>query len=933
MKTRLLLLFVALSLVLTGCPDHYKSGMSLVDQGQLDRAIEKLLLALEHDPTHADVYYQLGLLYLEKEEYRIAGTYFKDVVERFPSHPQLDGAYFYLGFCQFQVRKYETALNTLPLVPVSHSQSDFKERARFYEGESAWYLEEFGKAIGRYSDLVRQFPTGKFAPAGFFRLGNCYSRIGEYAEAAEAYNTFLTAADTWQHFEKHLPQVEDLIQHTYYQLGVNYSALEKPGKAIGFYRELLKTFPSSPLLPDVLYQLGDLYDATGSLQQALEVYQTLVTDHPGSEYADDALYRQGTLLYRQGDYQQAVTRYERLLSSYPDSSNVRRAYVMAGNCSVQLEQYEQAVEQYDRALRHEAQPPWIADRLLSPDDAAQRDMTAKAALWAAISAYQTGQYEKAGAFLAAVPETVHSVRKTFWNAEVAYRRQQYQEAEAAFSQVLTQTDDPGLLTQSSLGILKTLYDRERWQDVLMEVQQIPLEYLTPEAFLIAGDCALNLKDFSNAMTWYQEIRERYPHHPMAQSVLYHAGNAAYKLEKFEQARQYFSDLIRQYPENEYVSTAQFFIGWTYFREEEYRKAIKAFQLLIERFPDSPEVFQARLKIADSFFNMRRYNDAIREYQRIMREHPNHPELGEAQYGLTLVYKVTGRYEEYLAETRRFIRENPDNPLSITAQYQIGEEHFQQGDFDEAIQAYQWILDNVADNEYADNALFRIGQCYVRQNQMMKALRTLQAVLNQYPNSEFRPSAQYELANTYFRMRDFELAAKEYNAFIRSFPADGNIPQAMLNYGQALLRLGRFAESVNIFEQLLQRFPGTSQAEEAGMLVGETFLEQQRCQEAEQALAPILNGADHLRAAQAQLQIAECYESNSDFEKAVAEYLKVIYVYSDQKTEVDRATYASAQIYEQQGKIDQARNLYRKLVETSTDQALIQQAKQKLQDLQ
>jgi TolA-binding protein len=133
--------------------------------------------------------------------------------------------------------------------------------------------------------------------------------------------------------------------------------------------------------------------------------------------------------------------------------------------------------------------------------------------------------------------------------------------------------------------------------------------------------------------------------------------------------------------------------------------------------------------------------------------------------------------------------------------------------------------------------------------------------------------------------------------------------------------------------LVQQFPSSSQAGKAGLLVGEVLVEQEQCEEAEQAYAPVINGTDRELAAQAQLSIAACYEHSSEFEKAVSEYLKVIYVHSDQKDLVDRATYAAATVYEKLEKTQEARNLYQKLATTAADPELAEQAKQKLQELQ
>ncbi len=92
---------------------------------------------------------------------------------------------------------------------------------------------------------------------------------------------------------------------------------------------------------------------------------------------------------------------------------------------------------------------------------------------------------------------------------------------------------------------------------------------------------------------------------------------------------------------------------------------------------------------------------------------------------------------------------------------------------------------------------------------------------------------------------------------------------MLNYGVSALELTKFDEANQIFNVLIQRFPASPQAEEAGFLIGQIMVDQQQCQQAEQLFAPVLNGSDKAKAAQAQLSIAECYGSGVDLEKAVA----------------------------------------------------------------
>ena len=929
-----MILWLLAAVFLAGCPNHYQKGMTYIEQGQTDLAIQELLAALQKEPNNPDIYYQLGQLYFQQDAYRKAQEMFQAVVDRFPAYANRDGAFYHLGACHFQFREYAPAMNAFAEVGSAFPASTFGELAQLYHAESAWFSEDIGKATGYYQELLRRFPTGAFYPVGLFRLGECHLTLGNHAEAADAFKKFLAAADSWKADAiqgRYDPN--RLVERAYYGLGQGFVALKEPAKAIGYYRDLLNKFPKSAYAPEVFYRLGSAYESVGNQQQAIDTFRTLLKDFPASEFADDALFRQGSLQFSSGQHDLALASFAELLKMYPNSPNVQRAQIMTGNALMMKNEPMKAADAYEQALAYAQQAVDIGSVSIErtePTAALRRQIR----LSAAIAYYQADEFGKAAELLADIPAAERSTEEQFWSGEIAFRLQDYTQASDAFDRVLKSQDAGELLQQAHLGMLKILYAREQWQEMLQRTQEIPRERLTPEVFLLAGDAALNLKDFPAAIQWYEDIRNRYPQHPMAQDILYYAGIAAYKLEKFEQARRYFSDMIQQYPGHRFASDAQFYLGWTFFRDDNYDQAIRAFQLLIERFPKSEFVVQARLKIADCYFNMGRYAESLQEYQQIMNDYHDQPEVvGEAQYGLALVYKVTGEYDQYLAATREFIEKNPDSPLSIAAQFQIGEQYFQQEDYLNAINAYQWIVERFPDSEYADNALYRMGQSSAQQNDVTTALEYFHSLMSRYPKSEYRPATQYEIAAIYFRAQDFANAAVEYQTFLQSFPADSNVPQAMSDYGTSLIALNRMSEAAKLFEQLVQRFPTSPQAEGAGFVVGETYASQQRCEDAEEAFGAALNGADQAKAAKAQLTIAACYQAQGNAEKAIAEYFKVIYVHSSQKAEVDQATFASASIYEQQGKIDEARNLYKKLAETSANQEFVQQAKQKLQELQ
>ncbi|PID58567.1 hypothetical protein CSB45_03215 [candidate division KSB3 bacterium] len=930
MKRCAILSFVIFSLIFAGCPaSNYQKGLTLIEEGQIDPAIQELLTALEKDPLNGDIYYQLGLLYLQKEEYRRAMEFFQQVIDRFPAHPHIDGAYYHLGFCRFQFREYASAIKNFSWLLISFPDSQYREDAQFYRAESARYAEDFGKATGFYTELLHHFPAGKYRSRALFRLAESCFTLGNYDESSKNYRQFLDQTKRM----KLDAQGQRFQEQALFHLAQSLIAQNEPGRAVEYLQDLQRAFPVSPKKAEYTYTLGKVYVQLGRDQAALDQFQMLAAASAESEFADDALFHQASLHYRRKEFGRSAQLYAQLIENFPESPNQFQAALMGANCLFRQQQYDQAAHAYERVLEYQAPALVLPQELGRPNEQPIAALKRSALLSAAVANYHAGNYQQAWTILNSIPETERTEEEVLWTAELAYRLNLFDSAKNAFQQLSRHSHESRLLQHAYLGMLKVLYGQEQWQAALQYLENIPPELLTPEAFLIAGDCALNLKDFARAIEFYQTIRKRNSRHPMARDVLYYVGTAAYKLEKFEEARRAFSELYRLYPGHRYAANAQYLLAWTYFREDDYTQAIQEFKDLMQRFPQSPLLPQARLKIADSYFNKGIYDLALKEYTQIVQQYQDQPEiLGEAQYGMALVYKVTQRYEEYLATTREFIEKNPDSPLSITAQYQIAEQFYQQEEFDQAIHAYQWILDRSPDSEYADNALYRIAQSYLQQENLVLALSAFRNVVNLHPNSPFRPDAHYELANIHFTQLDFKTAAREYRQFVQDYPADSNVPQAMYRQGLSLLRIDRPEEAAKIFEQLIQRFPTNPQAEQAGFQLGDTLAKEKSCQDAEQAFSAVLNGNDGARAAQARLKLAECYERSSDFDTAVSEYLKIIYLYPRQTAEVDLATFASATIYEKQGKLDEARNLYKKIVESSTNADMIQQAKQQLQAL-
>ena len=311
------MIVVGVLVVLTGCPaNHFQQGLALMEAGNIDSAIAELQLALEKDPYNGEIYYNLGLLYLQKEEYRTALGYFQQVVTNYPQENILDGAYYYLGFCQYYAREYKAAARNFSLLLSRSPEGGFAEHAYFYQAEVAWHAEEIEQALNGYGELLRRYPAGAYAGFARFRLGECHYRLRNFVEAVNAYQQFLAndngaeqdamiveATET----ESEEPEIragfsDDVMLRARgdaaFRRALSYVGLGERDQAISAFQDVVYgASTSAERRTEALYRQGKLYLEAGNAQQALDTLAVLVKENPTSEYADDALFLQGSAAY------------------------------------------------------------------------------------------------------------------------------------------------------------------------------------------------------------------------------------------------------------------------------------------------------------------------------------------------------------------------------------------------------------------------------------------------------------------------------------------------------------------------------------------------------------------------------------------------------------------------------------------------------------
>jgi tetratricopeptide (TPR) repeat protein len=266
---------------------HYLLANSLREKGLYDDAISEYLIVLTVRP-HADIYDDLGICYICKNEYNAAARAFTNALK--------------LKNSPYFKNNLSSVIEKLGLQP--KEISDFISQVpRFFNiaeihvsiGDFLYKRSVIDDAMSEYMEAINLKPDNIMAHDG---LGNCFFRKKDYNSALEEYNcTILQQPD---------------FADGHYHLGNTYFCLEKIDEAI---KEYIESIYRSPKNINAHYYLGKCYYKKGRIDEAIMEYRkTGLSTQLGAEF----FYDLGRALSDKGLINDAINEYKKSIKMKPD---------------------------------------------------------------------------------------------------------------------------------------------------------------------------------------------------------------------------------------------------------------------------------------------------------------------------------------------------------------------------------------------------------------------------------------------------------------------------------------------------------------------------------------------------------------------------------------------------------------------------------------
>ena len=214
--------------------------------------------------------------------------------------------------------------------------------------------------------------------------------------------------------------------------------------------------------------------------------------------------------------------------------------------------------------------------------------------------------------------------------------------------------------------------------------------------------------------------------------------------------------------------------------------------------------------------------------------------------------------------------------------------------------------------------YQLASKYLAKKDYIKAIEAFQTLVYNFPGSEWVDDAQYGLAESYFLSADYVNALFEYERIVNDFSMSPSVEKAQFKIAMcyfeqsldALLDQENTYQAMQAFINFIEDYPNSSLAEEAR----------------------VNYTACKAKLAEKAYKNGELYLKRNYYEAALLYFREVLDHYGDTPW-VHNAQFGIGCVFLKQGKMEEARQAFEKVVQNGADARLKRKATQKLKDIE
>lgn len=665
------------------------------------------------------------------------------------------------------------------------------------------------------------------------------SYAGSKGELTKAANTFRKLVTE---FPKH-PRTDAAL----YVLAKTLSRLGNENCVL-YYKQLIKTFPDSPLRPDAYLSLGEFYFDRHQITLAMENYKAAMNYKENRVYPY-AVYKLGWAYYNAPSKNQdeshknlskAVSAFK-LVVKLSDKEGAR-----VGKLNLREEAIKDLVMVW--AETEDVDTAWDYFQNIGEKNSFYIMLERLGNIYA-----ENGQNEKAiTVYARLMNETPNRSVNPDLLAKVIELREH-------------SNRHPGAVVKDLELMVRLYYGKTSWAQAnakdkeVVEKANKTVEFNLRRygtLFHSRGDKAHNQELLEAAAQIYALYLNAYPKNDNAYEIRFYLAQILYDQKKFEQASMHYMIVAKARPKDgKYLKTAALnsvaalndLVNQTKFQPvpkwghvpqplavpREKAKLIETIDEYVKLLPNETAGQPMRFTAAQAYFDYGHYSEAIKRCETIINQLPQTKQADSSVKLIVGYYAEQQDWSKAMTWTGRFskskvLMSKPEIKTYVTDMHRVSIFNaalaFEKSKrYESAALVFLNFQQTFPDDKNADRALYNASVNYSRVGKIEKSLALQQKMLEQYPKSTLKSTVLVNLAETNEALGYFDVAARSYREFGRSFPQDPRSPGALFNAAILFKGLNDTASAMTLFDEFARRYPNNK-------LAGDALLELAQLQE-------------------------------------------------------------------------------------------------------
>ncbi len=625
--------------------------------------------------------------------------------------------------------------------------------------------EAYDLAIDAWRSFIQTYATDSRVTQARHYQGVChfFTAVGalDARQTDAALKSFEAAEQSFDAVVRAAPRFERL-EDTYLYFGLSQfkraeiepadQAAKRFEAAAATLDKLLKNYPQSKNLAQVLYTRGDCAYHGGQKAEAVRFYSQALTRSPGEKLEPAILYALGVAQEELKQWEAAGKTYDDYLKKYVDQRNASEIIMRRGETLFAIRQYQAAADWFAAAA---ARPGFE-----SADFATMRQAVALA---------QLGKHTEAGDILAGIFTKFPNSRRLSLVLKTGHalargliRDDKPAEAAALVEKLLPRAE--GREGAAALAMdradASAAIPARRAESVALYAavaNKFPKDPVAPQALYLAGYGAMTQGDFAGTLQYTDAFLAAYPTHELVPDVRYVAAESRLQLGKFEEAEKLYAELLEKYPQHPDAESWKVRQGTALHLQKKYPEVVALLQSSVGQIKNADARAEALFLIGSSLAEQKQFAEAVPLLESSLAAAPHWRQADE-----TLLL--------------------------------LGQAYYRQKDPAKAIETLHKLVKTFPQGKVLDRAHFRLGEYATAANDLKTAETEYRLVVEKWPASSLLPYALRGLGWALFDQKEFAAAEDVFNTLVEKYPEQRPKLRSLYARGLARHHLGKFNES-------------------------------------------------------------------------------------------------------------------------------------------